>query len=696
MSAPAGVWTPADLQPSRQDVDAARSAEIELFSLGGPDGILREVNESFARLLGLPASAVNGRSLLELVHPDDLVDIVAGLAALQAGSPEVLLENRFVQSDGTFVHLQWVARPLPGTDLWWASGRDTTEFHQLLAERRDLRARLELALGTVTAGMWELDLRRSRFTWEAQAAQVLGVAADDAPRGPVELVEVVHPDDKDVVRAAMQQLADGGSTEVSLRVGDELTTRYVSLRGRVLQRDRKGRPARAVGLLLDITAEKAMEEQLLRMVMSDALTGVSNRRAFDQLLRSEWRRCTRGAQPLSIVMVDIDNFKRFNDAFGHLIGDEALCAVARALTGGLRRAGDVVARFGGEEFAVVLPGVDRDGALVVAQRLVEQVRGVVLRQAPRWNLSVSVGVATWHPDDSPLRSLELLARADGALFAAKSAGKDRAVAYEEFLAARAGLAGDIAQGLADGEFEVHYQPKIALTSGAVIGFEALARWNRPGRGLVPPSVFIPVAEASELICDFGRWAMREAAQQLVQWSQTGLDPHDELHVAVNVAARHVIDKALPGDVAAVLAETGLTPARLEIELTETTLVDSAAAGEHLRAVRHLGVTVAIDDFGTGHTSVSQLVDLPVDCLKIDQSFVGSSDPQHQALLKLIIGAAHAFGLTVVAEGVENTATLQLLRDLDCDVVQGYLLGRPMSAAAATRWLAARRPAPALG
>ncbi|HEX8496751.1 MAG TPA: EAL domain-containing protein [Actinomycetales bacterium] len=682
--------------PPLQTLAAARAAEIELFSLGGRDGHLREVNASFARLLGLPVSAVNGRSLLELVHPDDLGDIVGGLAALEAGAAEVLLENRFVQSDGTFVHLQWVARPLPGTDLWWASGRDTTEFHQLVADRRDLRVRLELALGTATAGMWELDVRRGRLLFEPQATQVLGLAHDEAPAGPAQLVAAAHPDDQAAVRAALQQLVDEGSTEVSLRVGGDLAARHVSLRGRVLQRDRKGRPLRAVGLLLDITAEKAMEEQLLRMVMSDALTGVSNRRAFDQLLRSEWRRCTRAGQPLSIVMVDVDDFKRFNDAFGHLVGDEALCAVARALTGGLRRAGDVIARFGGEEFALVLPGVDREGALVVAERLVEQVRAITMRQAPRWALSVSVGTATWHPDDDPLRSVQLLARADGALFAAKAAGKDRAVAYEEFLAARAGLASDIARGLAAGEFEVYYQPKIALVTGAVIGFEALTRWNRPGHGLVPPSVFIPVAEASDLICEFGRWGMREAARQLVQWSRDGLDPHGGLHVAVNVAARHVGDAALAGDVAAVLAETGLDPARLEVELTETTLVDNVVAGEHLTQVRRLGVSVAIDDFGTGHTSVGQLVDLPVDCLKIDQSFVGSDDPQHQALLTLIIGAAHAFGLTVVAEGVEDSATLQRLRELDCDVVQGYHLGRPMPAAAATSWLAARSPAPPRG
>jgi len=180
--------------------------------------------------------------------------------------------------------------------------------------------------------------------------------------------------------------------------------------------------------VLDITAEKAMEEQMLRMVMSDALTGVPNRRAFDQALRSEWRRCTRAAEPLSVLMIDIDNFKSFNDTFGHLVGDAALCSVARALSASLQRAGDVLARFGGEEFAVVLPGIAAEGAQAVADRLVAAVREVSIRQAGDWSLSVSVGLSTWLPGATTRKPAELLAQADLALYAAKAAGKDQALA----------------------------------------------------------------------------------------------------------------------------------------------------------------------------------------------------------------------------------------------------------------------------
>lgn len=407
-------------------VSVARSTEIELFSLAGHDGHLREVNAAFAQMLGLTLDEALGRSLLELVHPDDLAGIVAGLASLEAGAPEVLLENRFTTRTGGTVHLQWVARTLPGTDLWWAAGRDTSAFHELLAQQADMRARLDLALGRATAAIWDFDLRRDELSWEAPAAEILGVPAAELPADAAGLAAVVVPEDAEAVRAMVAALVADGTTDVGFRVGPPDARRHLSLRGKVIDRDRRGRPVRAVGLVLDVTSEKAMEEQMLRMVMSDALTGVANRRAFDQSLRTEWRRCTRSSEPVSVLMVDLDDFKRFNDTFGHLVGDAALCAVARALSGSLHRPGDALARFGGEEFAVVLPGVDADGARAVAEGFVAAVRAVTVRQAGDWQLTVSVGSATWTPATPVGKAAELLDRADKALYAAKSAGKDRA------------------------------------------------------------------------------------------------------------------------------------------------------------------------------------------------------------------------------------------------------------------------------
>lgn len=413
-----------------ETISALRVSEVELFSLAGNDGYLREVNVKFAGLLGLSPAELDGRSLLELVHPDELGNVVGALSALEAGAVEVQVENRFAQSDGGWFHLQWVARPVPGTDLWWASGRDTTAFHQLLAQRSHLQTRLDLVIGQATAAMWDWNIGPGLLTWESQAAEVLGVAASAVPASVAELVGVVEPADRAALESAFSQLVASGATEVAVRVSAEVGLRHLSLRGKVLDRDRRNRPIRAVGLVLDITTEKAMEEQMLRMIMSDALTGVPNRRAFDQALRSQWRRCLREGQPISIMMIDIDDFKRFNDTFGHLVGDEVLCAVARALSNTVRQELDILARFGGEEFAVVLPGTDRAAASVLANRLVAAVRSVTVRQAAGWSLSVSIGTTGWHPGEETIKSADALAHADRALYVAKANGKNQAVAHD--------------------------------------------------------------------------------------------------------------------------------------------------------------------------------------------------------------------------------------------------------------------------
>ena len=402
--------------------------EVDLFSFGS-DGILREVKNTFARLLGMSPDAVNGRSLLELVHPLDTPAVTAALSALQDGAPEVLLDSRFIASDDGVVHLQWAARLVLGSEMWCASGRDTTEFHRLLAQIFELRARLDLVVRHGTSSTWDLDMRRDLLTWDARAAQVLGVRAAEVPGTVTGLAALVQEEDSEPLRAALAALVEAGEFESEVRIGRGDGVRHLSLRGRIVERDHRDRPLHAVGLALDITAEKAMEAQLLRKAMSDALTGVPNRRAFDEALRTEARRCSREFEPLSLVMVDIDDFKGFNDKFGHLVGDAALAAVARSLNESLQRAGDVLARFGGEEFAVVLPKTDDRGAFAVAERLVEAVRDVTIRGASDWNFSVSVGTASWHPGEAELNPIELLSQSDQAMYAAKAAGKNRALAY---------------------------------------------------------------------------------------------------------------------------------------------------------------------------------------------------------------------------------------------------------------------------
>ncbi len=664
------------------------TGELDLFSFEWPGGKIRGISAEFASLLGVTSGEVNGHPLTELVHPGDRNRLSLMLTAVRA-IPGSVFESRFLQSDGHPLYVEWTVRRGEGADLWQARGTDTADLTKLVTERRDLRTRLDLAIGQATAAMWDFDVATGRLSWEPQAAEILGVSPASIPRTADELIAVVHPGDRAVLTEALAELISSGTNEVSLRVGEGPALRYLSLRGRTLDRRASGASARAVGLLLDVTTEKAMEEQLLRMSVSDALTGIPNRRAFDQALRGEWRRSTRAREPLSLVMVDIDRFKQFNDRFGHPIGDQALIAVARALTAAVGREGDLLARYGGEEFAVVLPSTDLAGAAAIGRELVEAVRRVTVRQAPDWNPSISVGTATWHPGEELIKSRVLLDRADEALYAAKSSGKDRAVAYEDSLSARGVLQAAIAAGLADGQFWLHYQPIIDLATGEVVAFEALMRWERPGHGLVLPDGFIPAAEASTLICDLGRWALLEAGLQLAAWQRAGLDNDGSLRVAVSVSARHAAMAEILDDVQAAIDTTGIAAAQLELEVTETGL-EAPPVGLQLTRVRDLGARVAINDFGSGNTSLAQLAHLPADVLKIDRILTATPDPSQRRLVKLMVEAAHSFDVRVVAEGVEDEETLQAMFELDCDTAQGDHIARPMPPELATEWLKQRR------
>jgi EAL domain-containing protein (putative c-di-GMP-specific phosphodiesterase class I) len=334
----------------------------------------------------------------------------------------------------------------------------------------------------------------------------------------------------------------------------------------------------------------------------------------------------------------------------------------------------------------------------LAQRLITSIGDPISAGGHLVRVGGSVGVAVSR--DGLADAEAFLAEADTATYRAKRLGRGRAEVFDDVLRAqlaeRAEMEAAIAAGLLNGEMELHYQPVVDLADGRVSGYEALIRWQRPGHGRVAPDEFIPVAEASRLICDVDRWVLGEATRQLAEWrrSHPALPGSPEPTMAVNISGRHLADRAIVQDVADVLAASALPAELLVLEVTETVLVDDPAALENLAALRALGAAVAIDDFGTGYTSIGQLRNMPVDTLKIDRSFIGSGDPGHRELVALMIRAAHTFGLTVVAEGVEEPAQLVRLAQDACDSAQGYLLHRPMTAADAGALL--RRPQPSSG
>ncbi|MPQ96680.1 EAL domain-containing protein [Modestobacter sp. I12A-02628] len=432
-----------------------------------------------------------------------------------------------------------------------------------------------------------------------------------------------------------------------------------------------------------------LQSALAHRSAHDPLTELPNRAQARALTAAALSRGDRTGEMTGLLVVDLDGFKAVNDRHGHACGDEVLREVARRMRA-LVRAGDVVARLGGDEFVVLVEPVDNEADLVdLAERLIAAIGEPITAHDRVVRMGASVGVAVSR--DAGGDADVLLAEADAAAARAKTSGRGRAEVFDDQLRAQlaehAELERAIADGLAHGEMSVVYQPVFDVAADRIAGYEALLRWQRPGVGMVPPDQFIPVAEATRLICDIDRWVLDEAVHQLAAWRATGSATAQQVTMAVNISGRHLTERRVISDVAEALAAAGVPADRLVVEVTETVLVDDPVAAEHLAGLRALGVTVAIDDFGTGYTSIGQLRTLPVDVLKIDRSFVAATDLGSEELVALMVRAAHTFGLTVVAEGVEEVEQLDRLRADACDHAQGYLLSRPLAAEQAGALLA---------
>lgn len=436
--------------------------------------------------------------------------------------------------------------------------------------------------------------------------------------------------------------------------------------------------------------ERELRDRLAHAATHDSLTGLVNRLGVLEHIERELATAARAGRATALVFIDLDEFKRVNDLHGHAAGDEVLRVVAERLQA-QARAGDVMARLGGDEFLAVLPDVEHaDAAIASATRLLAAAREPIVVDGERFVMGASIGVAM--AQDGETDGMALLEQADVAVFRAKTRGKGRVELFDaelqRQLEERSEIERALAEGMARGELVVHYQPIVGHRDLVPVGLEALVRWDRPGHGLVPPGEFIPVAEASDLIIDIGRHVLRAATVELARGPLAG----EQLEVAVNVSARHVASGSLFEDVQMALADSGLAPSRLTVEITETVLVtDLPFLAGQLEQLRRLGVRVAIDDFGTGFTSLAHLRSLPADVIKIDRSFVAEMEDGDASLVRLVTDLGHHLGLEVVAEGVETAEQLAQLRRLGCDRIQGYLLGRPQPAAQLPGWFEAHRP-----
>jgi diguanylate cyclase (GGDEF)-like protein/PAS domain S-box-containing protein len=490
------------------------------------------------------------------------------------------------------------------------------------------------------------------------------VAGDDRPAAQRLLAEVVRSPNNEATAELRVTHADGTLrwTEMVLKnlVDDD------AVRGVVIN-------------YRDVTERRMLEDELRHQAFHDALTGLANRALFMDRLQHAMSRTRGFGHPLAVLFIDIDDFKTINDSLGHAEGDAVLIAVARRL-GEVLRTGDTIARMGGDEFAVLVEDAhDEQAPLEVAQRILDALEAPFGRGAKDLFVRASIGITEWNSNDETAH--DLIRNADISMYTAKANGKNRIEVYlpEMHAAAmeRLALRGDLERAIERDEFFLVYQPIVCLDNGRATGVEALLRWRHPERGLVQPLEFIGLAEETGLIVRLGRWVIEQACRQASAWDSAGLPP---LTMNINVSARQLQEVDFVSQVGAILRASGVAPARVTLEFTESLLLrDADRTIDSLHALKRLGVRLAIDDFGTGYSSLSYLRRLPIDELKIDQSFIANmgGEPSQMAVVRSIIELAETLRIETVAEGIERDVQWQALRGLAAQMGQGFLFARPL-------------------
>jgi diguanylate cyclase (GGDEF)-like protein/PAS domain S-box-containing protein len=564
----------------------------------------------------------------------------------------------------------------------------TPELHELRRAVEAYQRRYALVESAANDGLWHWDIAGDKVRFSPRWKELLGYAEHEIDDNINEWIERIHPDERDRVLSALRAHLDGLTShfENEHRVMHETGVyRWVVCRG-VAGRDEAGKALEFGGSLTDVTHRKVAEEQLAHRAFYDPLTNLPNRALFLDRLRHALRRATRRKDyAFAVLFLDIDRFKLINDSLGHMAGDRLLVMIARRLEDALRP-GDSVARLGGDEFTVLLDDIkDISDATTVAERIQTELSTPFDVGGQEIYTSSSIGIAC--STTGYVRPEDVLRDADTAMYRAKARGRARHALFDTAMHAQVvrqlQLEAELRRAVERDEMFVQYQPIVALESGRISGVEALARWRSTERGLVEPSEFIAVAEDTGLIQPLGRWVLRQACLEANQW-RTKNPTIGPCSLSVNLSSKQLSQPDLAQVIGQVLEETGLPADLLQLEITESAILEHPEAAElTLRRLKELGVRLSIDDFGTGYSSLSYLQRFPIDSLKIDRSFVQhlgverAIDGDDARIVRAIVMIGRNLGKQVIAEGVETADQLQLLREVGCDFAQGFFFAKPL-------------------
>ncbi|HWT54880.1 MAG TPA: EAL domain-containing protein [Rhodocyclaceae bacterium] len=621
------------------------------------------------------------RFIVKPIEPTEMIRQIEALAAARPPAPS----SAYSESELNAMHVERLQAKLR---------RKLIELGRERIALRNSEERLRLALAAADLGVFEWRLDSNELKLDGKVNELM-TGMPGVPRTNwLDLTERIHPDDRGELAGLKSRLLSSHDSHAIvfrlIRPGGDL--RWLDMNLQRMPDENFAAPPRAIGVVRDITREQLLSERLHKSVTDfdhltrhDALTGLPNRLLFNALVdqalvAGQGRQC-------AVLLLDLDSFKIINDSLGHAFGDALLVLLAERIRT-LLRAGDHIARMGSDEFAIVMHNVVDDEYLAkAAQQLLYALSEPTELNGERLTISASIGIAR-APEDGDDRHA-LLRAADTALHVAKAQGKNRYSLHTADMSRRASQIHSIEQGLKRAleysHLRVHYQPQVNLMDGELVGVEALVRWQHPSEGLISPAHFIPVAESSDLISHIGRWVLRAACAECRRWVEAY---PCQMRLSVNVSARQLVNDAFIDDLRAILGETGFPAECLDLELTESTLQLVETSPRLLHEIKSLGISISIDDFGTGYSSLSVLKTLPIDRLKIDQSFVRdlTADANDVAIVEAILGMSRTLGLQVIAEGVETEAQLSLLQQLGCEAGQGYLFSRPVPPAELELWL----------